>query len=67
VMGKEYYEPFHAWMDQMIEAGTISQEDKRFMLFTDSTEEAIEHIAKYVRHNYKIKPRRRLWWLFEKV
>ncbi len=67
VIGNEYYQPFHDWMERMIEAGTVSEDDKKFMLFTDSAEEAIEHIAKYVRHNYKIKPRRRLWWLFEKV
>jgi predicted Rossmann-fold nucleotide-binding protein len=67
VMGKEYYKPFQDWMEQMIAAGTISAEDKKFMLFTDSVEEAIEHIAIYVRKNYKVKPRKRLWWLFEKV
>jgi uncharacterized protein (TIGR00730 family) len=67
VMGKEYYKPFQDWMEQMIDAGTISTEDKKFMLFTDSVEEAIEHIAIYVRKNYKVKPRKRLWWLFEKV
>ena len=67
VMGKEYYEPFHHWMDHMIAAGTIAKEDKKFMLFTDSVDEAMEHISKYVHKNYKVKPRKRLWWLFEKV
>jgi len=37
------------------------------MLFTDSVEEAMDHISKYVRSNYIVKPRKRLWWLFEKV
>lgn len=67
VMGKAYYEPFQQWMEKMIQGGTISPEDKQFMLFTDNEEEAIEHIAKYVNKNYKVKPRKRLWWLFEKV
>ncbi len=67
VMGKEYYKPFHEWMEQMITAGTISEEDKKFMLFTDSVDEAMEHISKYVHLHYKVKPRKRLWWLFEKV
>ena len=67
VMGKEYYKPFHEWMEQMIAAGTISEEDKKFMLFTDSVDEAMEHISKYVHLHYKVKPRKRLWWLFEKV
>ena len=67
VMGKEYHEPVMHWMDHMIAAGTISPEDKNFILFTDSCEEAIEHISKYVRKNYVVKPRKRLWWLFEKI
>jgi uncharacterized protein (TIGR00730 family) len=67
VMGKEYYQPFHHWMEHMVKEGTISEEDKKFMLFTDSADEAVAHIAKYVNKNYKVKPRKRLWWLFEKV
>ena len=67
VMGKEYYAPFKQWMEQMIAEGTISEEDKKFMLFTDNEDEAVEHIAKYVNKNYTVKPRKRLWWLFEKV
>jgi predicted Rossmann-fold nucleotide-binding protein len=53
-------------MDHMIAAGTIAEDDKKFMLFTDSVDEAMEHISKYVNKNYKVKPRKRLWWLFEK-
>ena len=67
VMGKAYHEPFMHWMDHMIAAGTISPEDKDFILFTDDCNEAIEHIRKYVQKNYVVKPRKRLWWLFEKV
>lgn len=66
VMGKEYYEPFHHWLDHMIAEGTIAADDRKFMLFTDSVDEAMEHISKYVNKNYKVKPRKRLWWLFEK-
>lgn len=67
VMGKDYHEPFMHWMEHMIEAGTISPEDKKFILFTDNCDEAIEHISKYVHKNYVVKPRKRFWWLFEKV
>ena len=67
VMGKEYYAPLQQWIEQMIEAGTIAEEDKHFMLFTDNEDEALAHIEKYVRKNYKAKPRKRIWWLFEKV
>jgi hypothetical protein len=67
VMGKDYYEPFQHWLVHMIQGGTISPEDKNSILFTDDAEEAIEYIKKYMHVNYKIKPRKRLWWLFEKV
>lgn len=67
VMGRQYYQPFQHWMEHMIQEGTISPEDKKFVLFTDSVEEAVNHISIYVRRNYKVKPRKRFWWLFEKV
>jgi predicted Rossmann-fold nucleotide-binding protein len=51
----------------MIASGTIAPEDKKFVFFTDSIDEAMEHIAKYVNKHYTVKPRKRLWWLFEKV
>lgn len=67
VMGKEYYQPLNEWIEKMIAVGTISEEDKTFMLFTDDVDEAVRHIEKYVRKNYTAKPHKRLWWLFEKV
>jgi hypothetical protein len=36
------------------------------VLLTDNEDEAIEHIRSYITTNYKIKPRKRLRWLFEK-
>jgi uncharacterized protein (TIGR00730 family) len=66
VMGRSYYQPFQHWMDHMIQAGTISAEDKKFVLFTDSVEEAIHHISSYLSAKYKAPTRKRLWWLFEK-
>jgi len=66
VMGRSYYQPFQHWMDHMIQAGTISAEDKKFVLFTDSVEEAINHISSYLRTKYKAPTRKPLWWLFEK-
>jgi uncharacterized protein (TIGR00730 family) len=66
VMGKAYHEPFMHWMEHMIEAGTISPEDKDFILLTDDCDEAIEHISKYVHANYPPKPKKRFWLLFEK-
>ena len=65
VMGKDYHEPFMHWIEHMIAAGTISPEDKDFILLTDDADEAIEHIRKYVS-NYVVTPRKKFWWLFEK-
>ena len=33
---------------------------------TDSVDEAMDHIRKYITTNYKIRSRKRLWWLIEK-
>jgi len=64
VMGSAYFQPFKEWLEDMIASGTIAPEDKKFVLFTDSIDEAMEHIAKYVNKHYTVKPRKRLWWLF---
>jgi len=49
----------------MAEQGTISEEDMKLVLLTDNIDEAIEHITKYINTNYKIKPQKKLRWLFE--
>jgi hypothetical protein len=38
----------------------------KLVLHTDDIDAAIAHVAKYINANYKVKPRKRLWWLFEK-
>jgi uncharacterized protein (TIGR00730 family) len=67
MFGKEYYRDIWEAMQVMAEKGTISKEDMDLVLFTDDISEAMNHITKYIRTNYKIKPRRRLWWLLEKT
>lgn len=66
LFGKEYYDPLMDVMHMMAKKGTISEEDMRLVLVTDDVNEAMDHIVKYIKTNYKIKPRKRLWWLFEK-
>jgi uncharacterized protein (TIGR00730 family) len=66
VFGKEYYKSLQENIDWMALQGTISKEDIKLVLFTDSTDEAMAHISAYISTNYKVKPRKRLWWLFEK-
>ncbi len=66
LFGKSFYQPLMDYLHFMAEQKTIAPEDLQLVLLTDSTEEAIEHIRKYITGNYKVKPRKRLWWLFEK-
>lgn len=66
LFGTEYYNELWKYFDDMVEAGTISRQDLNLVLLTDSIDEAMAHISKYIGDNYTIKPRKRLWWLFEK-
>jgi len=66
LFGKEYYQPLKEMIEWMLERGTISKEDLSLVLLTDDAEEAMNHIQTYVQSNYKIKPRKRSWWLLEK-
>jgi len=66
LFGKEYYTPLLTTIKEMEKQGTISPGDMDLVLVTDSVDEAMAHITHYIRTNYKIKPRKRLWWLFEK-
>jgi predicted Rossmann-fold nucleotide-binding protein len=52
--------------EHMAEKNTISKEDLSLVLLTDSVDEAIGHIHTYIKQNYKVRPRKRFWWLFEK-
>lgn len=66
LFGKEYYRELVETIEDMAEKGTISREDMNLVLITDDMDEAMSHIRNYVTTNYKIKPRRRNLWLFEK-
>ena len=66
LFGTEYYRPMLEAIDTMIQRGTISEEDKKLFLLTDDVDEAMQFIQSYIRQNYRVKPRKRLWWLFEK-
>jgi KaiC/GvpD/RAD55 family RecA-like ATPase len=48
------------------ELRTITKEDLKYLLLTDDYDEAMLHIATYINQNFKVKPRKRIWWLFEK-
>jgi uncharacterized protein (TIGR00730 family) len=66
IFGKEFYKELMEAMEDMALKGTISKEDMNLVLLTDDVNEAMEHISKYITTNYKIRPRKRQWWLLEK-
>ena len=66
LFGKEFYSELWDVFEHMAEKNTISKEDLSLVLLTDSVDEAIEHIHTYIKQNYKVRPRKRFWWLFEK-
>jgi uncharacterized protein (TIGR00730 family) len=67
MFGKSYYKELWEAMEDMAVQGTIAREDLKLVLLTDDVGEAMDHIVKYIKTNYKIKPRKRFWWLFEKT
>jgi len=66
LFGKEYYKDLMEAIESMAKHGTIDTEDLKLVLLTDDMDEAIQHIYHYITTNYKVQPRNRLWWLFEK-
>ncbi len=66
LFGRDYFSRLIKNIQLMAEEGTISREDMDLVLLTDSVTETMEHIAKYIKTNYKIVPRKKISWLFEK-
>jgi uncharacterized protein (TIGR00730 family) len=66
LFGKEFYQPLMEAIDEMVLKGTISEHDKKLILLTDDMDEAMQYIQAYIAKNFKVKPRKRMWWLLEK-
>lgn len=66
LFGKEFYKELMDAMNDMAVRGTISKEDMNLVLFTDDYDEAMNHIRHYITSNYRVRPRKKFWWLFEK-
>jgi predicted Rossmann-fold nucleotide-binding protein len=49
----------------MIAEGTISPEDLRYVKLTDDPDEAVQHLATYIKDYYQVKERKGLWLLGE--
>ncbi len=70
VMGLAYHRSIIEHINYMVKANTISLEDFKRILFTDSVEEAIEHIRKHITEEFRLKIQslyRPKKWLREKL
>jgi len=66
IYGKEFFKELWDYLELMAKQETISRDDLKLVLLTDSVPEAMDHIQTYIKTNYKVIPRQRRWWLFEK-
>jgi uncharacterized protein (TIGR00730 family) len=66
LFGKDYYKDLMETIETMAHKGAINTEDMKLVLLTDDVAEAMNHIRTYITTHYKVRPRKRLWWLFEK-
>ena len=64
--GKEYYKELWEYLEFMAQQGTINREDLQLVRLTDDVDEAMDHIRSFIQQNFKVKPRIKKWWLFEK-
>lgn len=55
LMGKAYHEELFKYIGNMVHEKTINPEDAQLFLFTDSVEEAINHIKKYAIEGFGLK------------
>lgn len=67
VLGCAYFEPVKTMLDKMEDEETISEKDRKLILFTDDIDQSIEHISKFVSANYAVtsKKKKPFWWLGE--
>lgn len=66
LFGKAFYKELWDMFMHMAANSSISDDDLSLILITDDVDEAMQHISKYILDNYKIMPRKRSPWLFEK-
>jgi len=69
VMNQAYHSRLMEYIDTMIERGTVSADDKKMFLYTDSIDEAVEHLHENTVSNFQLKKESKRWlpfrWLFE--
>lgn len=69
VMNQAYHTRLMEYIDTMIERGTLSSDDKKLFLYTDSIDEAVEYLHRNTVDPFQHKKESKLWrpfrWLFE--
>jgi uncharacterized protein (TIGR00730 family) len=58
LLGKDYWRPLLDFLHEMIGAGTIDAADMELLLFTDSVDEAIDHINEHAVEKFGLVQRR---------
>ncbi|MBM3965185.1 MAG: TIGR00730 family Rossman fold protein [Planctomycetes bacterium] len=69
VMNQAYHTRLMEYIDTMIERGTVSPDDKKLFLYTDSIDEAVEYLHRNTIDPFQLKKESKQWrpfrWLFE--
>ena len=60
LMGESYHLELYEYMQKMVAEKTISPEDIQLFLFTDSVDEAIEHIRKHAIEGFRLKKKKKM-------
>lgn len=60
LMGKDYHADLYRHLQRLVEEKTIDPADLELFLFTDSIEEAINHITKYAIEGFGLKKRKKI-------
>jgi len=60
LMGKNYHEELHKHVERMKVEKTINDKESGLFLFTDSIDEAINHINKHAVQGFKLKLRKKI-------
>jgi len=58
LLGKDYWRPLVEFFDEMVRAGTIANNDLQLLLFTDSVDEAMDHIQKHAVEKFGLVRRK---------
>ena len=68
IMDTEFYKNIIAHIEVMKEKGTISPDDNKLFIFTDSVDEAVDYIQNNTIKKYNLRPKAKVkpfTWLFE--